>query len=356
MTKETIGYVKLEWTCPNCGSRNPGPQKTCEGCGAPQPEDVAFEQAAEEKLLTDEAEIARAKTGPDVHCAYCKARNPADAKVCTQCGANLAEGAARESGRVLGAHRDKPAPETPCPSCGALNPGTARECTQCGAPMSKPRAVTRTRPQAKSSGCGPVAYAVIGGVILLILAFIYLSTRTKDVVGRVESVLWTRSIAIEALQPVTHEAWRDEIPSGVQVGTCTDKVHHTQDDPASNAEKVCGTPYTVDSGSGFGEVVQDCQYQVYEDWCTYSVDEWQPVDRAVLEGDDLNPQWPGVQAGSGRREGERTEQYKCIFDADGKTYTYQTSDQAKFARCEIGSRWTLKVNKLGGINSLEPAD
>ena len=111
MTKKTLGYVHLEWACPNCQRKNPGPQKFCNGCGAPQPEDVEFIQAAEEKLITDEAEIARAKAGPDVHCPYCGARNPGDAEFCGGCGGNLAEAAARESGRVVGSHRDKPAPQ-----------------------------------------------------------------------------------------------------------------------------------------------------------------------------------------------------------------------------------------------------
>ena len=78
MTKKSLGYVELEWTCPNCETRNPGPHKFCNGCGAPQPEDVEFEQPIEEKLITDAEQIARAQAGPDLHCPYCEARNPGD--------------------------------------------------------------------------------------------------------------------------------------------------------------------------------------------------------------------------------------------------------------------------------------
>jgi hypothetical protein len=53
MTRKTVGYVQLEWACPRCETRNPGPQKFCNGCGGPQPPDVKFEQPAQEKLLTD---------------------------------------------------------------------------------------------------------------------------------------------------------------------------------------------------------------------------------------------------------------------------------------------------------------
>ena len=38
---------------------------------------VVSEQAAQEELVTDEKESERAKAGPDIHCAYCGARNPA---------------------------------------------------------------------------------------------------------------------------------------------------------------------------------------------------------------------------------------------------------------------------------------
>lgn len=359
MTKETIGYVKLEWECPSCGSRNPGPQKTCGECGAPQPQDVQFEQAAVEQLITDEAEIARAKAGPDVHCAYCGARNPATAETCTQCGADLTAAEARASFGVLGAHRDKPAADVPCPSCGALNPATAHDCAQCGASMARPKPrprVARRAAQARQGGCGWVAYAIIGGVILLAAILFFLSTRTTDVVGRVTSVGWTRSIAIQGLRPVTHEDWRDDVPSDGVVGKCTSKAHHTQDDPAPNADKVCGTPYTVDTGSGFGEVVQDCVYQVYQDWCEYTVDEWQVIDTITQEGQDYRPQWPITQLAAGQREGEREESYSCVFDADGKSYTYRTRDTEKFTRCEIGSRWTLKVNALNAVVDMEPTD
>lgn len=357
MTKETVGYVRLEWTCPNCGGKNPGPQKICAGCGGPQPEDVEFEQAAQEELITDEADIARAEAGPDVHCAFCGARNPAGAKVCTQCGADVAEGVARDSGRVLGAHQTGPVKKVPCPSCGTPNPANAHKCSQCGASMARPKSTPLPKAApAQKRGCGLVGGVVVAAVVLVAVLFFALSARTEDVVGNVQSVSWTRSIAIEQLGPVTHDGWRDEIPSEAVVGTCTQKTHHTQSDPAPNTEKVCGTPYTVDKGSGYGEVVQDCQYQVYADWCDYTVEEWHEVDQATLSGNDQNLRWPALQLVADQREGERQESYAIIFDTDGETYTYKTRSAAEFAQCRIGSRWILKVNAFNAVTSIEPAE
>jgi hypothetical protein len=198
-------------------------------------------------------------------------------------------------------------------------------------------------------------YIIGAAVILLVALGIILPLPSSDVVGTVEAVEWTRSVPIQALSPVTYEDWRDEIPSDVVIGTCEQKAHHTQDEPAPNSKEICGTPYTVDKGSGYGEVVQDCEFEVYADWCEYEVKEWQVVDEFTLSGNDLDPRWPAPQLSTDQREGERKELYECIFDTDGKTYTYKTRDTAEFAQCQIGSRWNLKVNKLNAVLSIEPA-
>lgn len=359
MTRKSVGYVRLEWTCPNCGSRNPGPEKSCAGCGAPQPDDVKFEQAAHEELITDEEEIKRAKAGPDVHCAYCGARNPADAETCTQCAADLTQAEARIVGQVVGAHRSEEAPDVPCPSCGAPNPANALECSQCGSSMARakprPRPEARARPaSARKGGCGPAVYIVGAAVILLVILGIFLTRPSSDIVASVEDVTWTRSVPIMGLVPVTHQDWLDEIPPEAVIGNCSQEPHHIQDEYDSNAKEICGTPYVVDTGTGHGEVVQDCRYQVYAEWCEYQVKEWQVVDTAILSGHDQNPIWPDPQLAVGQRAGEGKENYEVTFDTDGGTYTYITSNPAEFAQFQPGSRWTLKVNRLNAVVSVEP--
>ncbi len=382
MVKKTLGYVELEWTCSQCGTRNPGPQKACSSCGSPQSKRVEFDQAPEEELITDEKEIARAKAGPDVHCAFCGARNPAGAERCTQCNADLREAQARESGRVLGAHRSGPAAPVKCPQCGAENPGTARRCSACNAtlptfrtPTSKaptPRQAARpssrrttpaktsstTKPQSKGAGKLALILGVTGFAIVALIScimFILSQIPAKQTVGVVEAVSWERRIEIEELGNVTHEDWRDEIPFDARIGTCREKHRRTQDSPAPNATEVCGTPYTVDTGTGHGEVVQDCEYEVYDDWCQYTVREWKAVDTEIARGNDLRPYWPDLYLRSDQREGARDESYKVVLDADGKQYTYHPRDEADFGRCQIGTRWSLTINVLGNIKSMEPA-
>jgi ribosomal protein L40E len=362
MTKKTLGYVELEWTCPRCGSKNPGPQKSCSGCGAPQPDDVEFEQAAEEELVTEEAEVERAEAGPDVHCAYCGARNPAGAETCTQCSADLTEAAARVSGQVVGAHRREAAPDVACPSCGALNPASAHECSQCGANLARPEPKPEPRRPAKPAqapgrGCGPVILIAGAVLIALVVLGIFLTRPSGDRAATVEDVSWTRTVPIMGLVPVTREGWWDEIPADGVMGACRPEPHHVQDSPAPNSREICGTPYTVDTGSGYGEVVEDCRYEVYEDRCEYTVKQWQVVDQLVQSGNNMNPSWPLVtRLAADQEAGEGEEEYEIVFDTDGGTYSYITRNPAEFAQFRPGSQWRLKVNKLGAVVSVEPAE
>jgi hypothetical protein len=357
MSRESLGFVNLEWTCPFCQSRNPGPEKVCLNCGAPQPDDVEFHQPVQEELVRDEQLIAKAKAGPDIHCPYCGVRNPAGSEQCRGCMGDLSEAAMRLSGRVLGAHRDKAAAPVTCPFCQTENPATNRQCENCGAALEAPGVARReeTAVSQPKSNRGRIGLAIAAAVFLLLCAgLIYLFTSTDQVTGEVVEANWTRTVVIEAFGPVSQTGWEDEIPAGASINSCEDRHRHTQSEPAPNAERVCGTPYTVDTGTGLGEVVQDCEYQVYDPWCEYEVEEWYAFDEASLSGQGLNASWPAVQLNTGQREGEQNEQYEVIFAGDGQTYRYTTRDYDRFRQYQPGSRWILEVNTFGAVVSTEP--
>ena len=358
MTKKSLGYVQLEWTCPNCSVKNPGLQKLCSGCGSAQPAGVEFEQAAQEEMIEDKATLEKAQAGPDIHCAYCGTRNPAGVESCSRCGGDLTQATARQSGKVLGAHRDKAAEPVSCPSCGSPNDPQAQRCTQCGAALARPEAPPQRAP-AEPKGRSRLPLIIGAALVLICLcvaAFAILSNKTEDVVGQVQAVEWTRSIGVKALQPVTYSDWQDDIPAGAQLGACSEKYHHSQPDPAADAHEVCGTPYTVDTGSGAGEVVQDCEYEVYAQWCEYLVEEWREITTFEISGNDLYPAWPEVNLLSGEREGERQEAYAVILTADGERYTYEPQTETEFVQFEPNSEWVLAVNSFGGLVSVAPAE
>jgi ribosomal protein L40E len=363
MVKKTVGYVKLEWTCPRCGTRNPGPNKFCTGCGGPQPEDVQFEQAAQEKLIEDEAEIARAGLGPDIHCPYCGSRNPGGAKFCGACGGDLAGGQARQAGRVVGAFRSEPVAPVVCPSCGTENPGDALTCANCGTPLRKsevstPSLTPAAKPALRLGRKVPVIGIVLGAVVLCVLAVggIMLLGRTEDLQGQVVGTQWSRSITIEELGPVQLQDWRDDIPSDIQPQSCDLKYRTTSDEPAAVSTEVCGTPYTVDTGGGYGEVVQDCTYDVYDEWCEYTAQEWRTVNTATSSGSDLSPAWPVLSLSQSQRAGDEKETYEVTFQTPQGVYEYTPADVAEYALFETGSEWVLRVNALNEVVSVEPAD
>ncbi|MEW5872101.1 MAG: zinc ribbon domain-containing protein [Chloroflexota bacterium] len=358
MSRESLGYVKLEWTCPKCGSRNPGPEKTCLSCGAPQPENVQFEQAQTQELIQDQAELAKAKAGADIHCAFCGARNPAGATTCSQCGADLKEGAKRQAGRVVGAFSTGPVKQVACPRCGTMNPETALKCAQCGAPTGvapAPSKVSQPARSAKPSMLGIGLVAAFGALCLIaIVVFVVLSLRTEGQNGVVQGVHWTTSVIVEARLPAEHQDWVDEIPADAQVGNCTQKVYKVQDEPAPNANKVCGTSYTVDKGSGYAEVVQDCRYEIMKDYCTYTVLEWQTFDTVQMEGTDYTPVWAEPQLTGEQRLGTRSQEFEVSFGTDEGQYTYTTTDLNQFTEFQVGSEWILNINTFGSVVSVEP--
>lgn len=368
MTRKTLGYVKLIWNCPNCGSRNPGPQKTCSNCGTPQPDNVKFEQLPQSELVTDVAEIAQAKAGPDVHCYYCGSRNAATAKVCSQCGADLTQATARESGQILGTPQSGPATPIECPACGTPNDPKAAKCIQCGAALTEPQPVAPlpvAAPAPAQKGQFPL-FAVIIGVAMLALVggcifFLVLSTRTTDLTGQVASVSWTRRVLVQELVPISGQDWRDQLPPGALVGSCSERQRGTERQDTGQTREVCGTPYTVDTGSGFGEVKQDCENEpiyeevpVYADYCSFTATVWQTAPGPSLTGTDLNAAWPQTNLlRSNQREVGREESYEIVFRANDKTYTYTTTDFNEFQRFQIGSSWTLKVNAFDAVTSVE---
>lgn len=352
MAEKELGYVELEWTCPSCSTRNPGSATKCKQCSSPMPEDVKFEQAAEEQILTDKDKIAAAQAGPDVYCAYCGTRNNRTATVCRQCGAALAEGKAREIQGVVGGLRDKPAPPQKCPACSSENPAQALKCSNCGAPLGKAvPAATPPAPATKPAGLGFLPLLLIG-VFALIALFIFASSRTSDVAGQVIDTRWRRVIAIEALAPVTREGWLDQLPPGVETLGCRQEVFEVVDQPAPGAREICGTPYVVDTGTGFGQVKQDCQYQVLKEYCQYRTLAWVMGPPLVLEGRDLNPQWPEARLGTDQRAGGRSQEYVIVFRANDREYSYATSSEEEYRRIASSDQWLLKVNGLGQITEI----
>ena len=352
MSRRVVGYKRMEWTCPNCSSRNPGPEKTCVNCGAPQPENVQFTLSEDAAFVKDEAEIKAAAAGADIHCAYCGTRNPATAATCQQCGADLKEGKARASGQEVQAQAARKAVK--CPNCGAENPSSETMCKQCGAALPGAEPVSFAAPVGASiTGAGPASQPrkrankwVIGGIVggvlaLCIAAFLLFVIPTSALSGTVTDVYWQTSVSVQEIQPVNYSNERGSPPSDAYNVSCHDET-----------ETICEQKQ-VDRGNGYVEVVEEC-YDQTDTYCSYTVDEWETIETFTEVGNDFSPYYANPSLGSGQRLGGEQIDFTVTFDSEKGQIAYAPDTLDEFRQFQIGSQWTLKLNALGGVVGVEP--
>lgn len=354
MTQKELGYVELEWTCKRCGTINPGMNRVCSNCGAPISQEDKFELPDQQKLITDKEKLAEATSGPAIQCPYCGVLNPANTAICIQCGGDIQAGLARQSGEVLGAFSDSVVPDKPCPSCGQLVNANAQRCPYCGGSLVESTTPVTTAEKPKKTPLWPIVGGIALGVLCLasVIAYIVMSNRTSDVTATVSGLRWQLAIDILEQQPVQRSAWSEDVPSQAQDVVCRDEYKETSSDLAPNATEVCGTPYTIDVGSGAGKVVQDCEYLVYASYCDFTVQDWVVVNTAVAQGTNNDPQWPILSLAAGQREGDRHETYQVNFAADGQSYPYAPANMAEYSRFSLDSQWVLGINPFGAIKDV----
>ena len=347
MTRRSKGFVELEWVCPNCDGRNKGSRKTCENCGAPQPDNVKFQRAAEEKIVADEKSVQAAKAGADIHCGFCGTRNPATAKTCSQCGGDIKEGLARQAGQVLEAAPARPKTVT-CKNCGAENPGSERTCSQCGSPL--PRVESARPMQATASPAALTQkkktnwwlFGGIGAFLLLccVAIFLLFVFPARSVQGTVTDVAWQTSVPVQEVQAVSYSNEAGSPPSDAYNVSC-----YTEN------EEVC-EERTVDQGNGYAEVVQECHTESQE-YCSYTVDEWTTIQTYTLDGNDLYPIYEDPSVSFDQRLGNPSEQLTVYFSTSDGQLTYSPGSVSEYQQFQIGSTWTLKLNALGRVLSVE---
>lgn len=359
-----VGYVELEWTCPTCGTRSGGRVMVCPTCGAPQPAEARFEVPEQGVVIAaadpSAAQVAQTvAAGPDVQCPFCGARNSATATECHQCHAPLAGATARAQGEKLGAAPSASPVEITCHVCGATNPGAAHMCAKCGAPLQRRAAATKAGAPAPLPAPHHGGVALwwlwgIGAVVLVAIAvFAWLAFRSDSYTAVAEAARWERSVELLGYAPVEKQAWQDEVPDGAEVLQCRDELLRTSDEPVDGAREVCGTPYTVDTGTGYGNVLQDCEYQLFAPKCTYQTMEWLQVDTVVASGEGFSPAWPEPALAPDRKLGERAERYMCDVRVDDKLYSFALTAEA-YPLCRPQSRWRVQVNGLGSVIEATP--
>ena len=351
--RRTVGYIENEWVCPNCQTRNKGSVKTCVNCSAPQPENVQFELPAEQKLVTDQDSINAAGAGADIHCPFCGTRNPATAKTCSQCGGDLTEGKAREAGRVMQAPASPQPKLIKCDNCGVENPASNAVCSNCGSPLPKVAPIPLAASPTAGVGMGRLAvprktnWMLVGGVLaavaiccVAIAAFFFFPS--KSVQATVVDVHWQTFVPLQEIRAVDYSNEPGSPPSEAYNVSCRDE-----------SRDVCEQK-TVDRGNGYSEVVEECRTETQQ-YCSYTLDEWTTIQTYSLDGNNLRPIYEDPSVTSGQRLGQESEELTVTFStADGGQETYSPNSVSEFQQFAVGSTWTLKLNAVGNVLSVEP--
>lgn len=421
-----------KWRCTFCSAVSRGRDMDCTGCGVRRGADVEFFLDDDAPVVEDEALLREADNGPDWLCETCAGSNRFNLRTCQTCGAPQGNSRLREVlDGALGAFRDPQADEQSARGAADFSHDethTADEGQGNGEGWSPATADEWTGLSWKPSLT--IIFIMMGAVALL--AFLALSpgsspTRRvtpeadlrevtfRDIELAVDRVEWTRSIAVEEYQQVTHEDWADEVPEDAKVISRRQEVHHhdrvrtgSHVEPEYYTERVrsgshtetehyterewsgteryrCGTR---NKGNGYFEdvyctrpqyrtvtktrnrqvddyrtvtrsrdkVVEDFKdVPVYQTKVRYSVKRWIPVDTVVAQGTDLKPYWPKVSVSPKKRAGQQVETYRVFFhDAQSKKSYEREVSAVEFALFTTGAKCRARVNGFDRIVDFTP--
>jgi len=309
--------------------------------------------------VADAEKVKAAQAGADIHCGFCGARNPATAETCSQCGGDLKEGKAREAGRIMQAPPPSGQPKViKCDNCGTENASSNSVCSNCGSPIARiAPAPTQVAPPITKGGLTPAApltgkksntkrnLFIAGGIfaclaVICVAVLILFVFPTSAVEGTVTDIRWETNVPVQEVRAVDYNDKAGSPPSGAYDVSCRNE-----------SKDVCEQK-TIDKGNGYSEVVEECHTETQQ-YCSYTMDEWQTIQTYTLEGNDLQPIYDDPNLASDQRIGDKTEELTVTFStADGEE-TYSPSTVYEFQQFDLGTTWTLKMNLVGGIVGVE---
>ena len=308
-----------KWRCPYCAVVNRGAQMACIGCGATRDADVRFFLEDDAAEVTDEALVARARTGADWLCTFCGASNPPPLDHCRNCGAEKGAAPSR-------AVRDAP----PAPLFPPARPPTAP------APPGRLR---------------PWAVALLLVAVAFVAAAAYLGLRRTEETLTVAGFEWERRIAVEAWRTVREQAWEGRVPSAARIVSRRQEVHHTERDQVGTRRVKAGHR---DLGNGFFEDVYSDEpvYRerpVYRTRVAYDVQRWVPDRTVRASGRDQAARWPEPALRPGEREASRAEKLVVVLQGK-KTYRMELPE-ARWNALQPGQSVSAVIR--GGWSVLE---
>jgi hypothetical protein len=179
------------------------------------------------------------------------------------------------------------------------------------------------------------------GLILCCVAFLFLFVfPSKSVEGTVTNVYWQTSVPVQEVRAVNHSNERGSPPSDAYNVSCY-----------TDSEEVCEDK-TIDKGNGYAEQVTECHTET-EQYCSYTTDEWTTIQTYDLDGDDLYPVYADPSIASDQRVGSASDTFTVYFNTSEGQITYSPDDTNEFQQFQFGSTWTINLNALGSVVSVE---
>lgn len=219
-----------------------------------------------------------------------------------------------------------------CPNCQHASNAKAQHCAGCGAPLDgaqpAPKVVKTIAAKPKSRWW---IYAIVI-VLVLILALYVLCFRKKAGNFEVTAQTWERRIEVEEYVEKSGSNWRDEVPTGADLGFCHDKEQRAA--VPEDCQK-----RQVDQGDGTMKEITECtpaKPAVVKPWCSYTLRQWQVIDELTAreQGDAGDERmWPDspfptqvTQRLGARREARRVEVLKVELEGTGGTHTCEVNE------------------------------
>ena len=99
--------------------------------------------------------------------------------------------------------------------------------------------------------------------------------------------------------------------------------------------------------------MEECHTETQQ-YCSYTVDEWTTIQTYPLEGNDLRPIYESPNIAGDQRLGNASEDLTVVFSTPDGEETYSPNTVSEFQQYSIGSTWTLRMNAVGRVVSVEP--